>query len=298
MRGCEKLGLGTVQWGMAYGIANTTGQPTDAEIETILRIAKQHGVMLLDTACTYGEAEARLGKQGAASQGFKIVTKTLPIKSDIIREEDIALVRTSFLESLRLLQCKQVYGLLVHHADNLLQMGGERLWAALQDLKEHGYVRKIGVSVYNPAQLEKVLESHDIDLVQLPFNIYDQRFAQTGLLQQLQKKGVEVHARSVYLQGLLLLVPENLPEHFNRIRNLHAQLHHNIREQGLVPREACLRFCLDHPHIDLVVVGVETSQQLAEIIDATEAVGNLSWAESCAISDQLIINPSVWPRLV
>ncbi|MCG3771037.1 MAG: hypothetical protein JW384_02217 [Nitrosomonadaceae bacterium] len=296
MSGCTKLGLGTVQWGMAYGIANSTGQPSGSEIGNMLRVAKQHGVMLLDTACTYGEAEARLGSQGATAQGFQIVTKVTPIKSSVIRDEDVGLVRLTFLDSLRLLQCKQVYGLLVHHAADLLQAGGERLWAALQDLKVQGHVGKIGVSVYNPAQLEKVLESYDIDLVQLPFNIYDQRFAQTGLLKQLKGNGVEVHARSAYLQGLLLLPAKNLPEHFHRIRNLQAQSHRNIREQGLVPREACLRFCLDHPHIDQVVVGVETLQQLVEIIDASKpGVGNLSWAESSAITDQQIINPSMWP---
>lgn len=296
MTRCAKLGLGTVQWGMAYGIANSTGQPPAEEIGNMLRLAKQHGVMLLDTACTYGEAEVRLGNMEAASQGFQIVTKTPPIRSKAICEEDLALVSAAFLESLRRLQCKQVYGLMVHHADNLLLPEGERLWSAMQDLKSRGRVGRIGVSVYHPAQLEQVLERYDIDLVQLPFNIYDQRFAQTGMLRHLREKGVEVHARSAFLQGLLLLSPEKLPEYFHPIRSHHAELHRRTSEAGISPRDACLRFCLDHADIDRVIVGCETTQQLAEIIDSAEkADGSLPWAEFCAINDESIINPSRWP---
>lgn len=297
MSSCAKLGLGTVQWGMTYGIANRTGQPDGAEIGSMLHIARQHGIDLLDTACTYGEAEARLGDQDAASHGFHVVTKTPPIKSDVIREDHIAQILAAFLESLRRLRCKQVYGLMVHHADNLLLPGGERLWTALRNIKDRGLAGKIGVSVYHPAQLEQVLERYDIDLVQLPFNIYDQRFAQTGALRQIKKKGVEVHARSAFLQGLLLLQPERLPEYFRGILNHHEQLHRYARESALSPRDACLRFCLDHSDVDKVVVGCESVQQLVEIIAAAENEGgSLSWAGSCAINDESIINPSMWPR--
>lgn len=262
----------------------------------MLCIAKRHGIRVLDTACTYGEAETRLGDQGAASQGFQIVTKTPPIKSDEIREEDIALVSTAFLESLRRLQCKQVYGLMVHHADNLLLPGGDRLWAVMQYLKAHGQVGKIGVSVYHPEQLERILERYDIDLVQLPFNIYDQRFANSGMLRQLRESGVEIHSRSAFLQGLLLLSPEKLPKHFQRIGEAHARLHQRFREAGLAPREACLHFCLDHAEIDRVVVGCETTRQLSEIIDSAEKADRVfPWAESCAVDDESIINPSRWP---
>jgi len=290
------LGMGTVQWGMAYGIANCTGQPSGDEVGNMLRLAKQRGVMLLDTACTYGEAETRLGKMDAASQGFQIVTKIPPIRSEAISEKDIATVLAAFQESLHRLQCKQVYGLMVHHADNLLLPEAERLWSAMQDLKERGLAGRIGVSVYNPAQLEKVLDRFAIDLVQLPFNIYDQRFAQTGMLRRLRDNGVEVHSRSAFLQGLLLLTPELLPAYFNPIRSLHADWQRRASKDGLSPRDACLRFCLGHADIDKVIVGCETTQQLNEITDFAEKVEEgLSWGESCAIYDESIINPSRWP---
>ena len=170
------------------------------------------------------------------------------------------------------------------------------MWAAVHDLKSQEKVGKIGVSVYHPTQLEKVLERCDIDLVQLPFNLYDQRFAQTGMLRQLKRKGVEVHARSTFLQGLLLLPPEKLPEHFHAFRSRHAELHRRTREAGLSPRDVCLRFCLDHADIDKVVVGCETMQQLGEIIDSAEKVAaRIPWTESCAIDDESLIDPSKWP---
>ncbi len=292
-----KLGLGTVQWGMAYGIANRVGQATKVEIDNLIRIAKQHGITLLDTAHAYGDAEKVLGEQDVASQGFRVVTKTLPLDSNNINEHDAALVSAAFLESLRWLKCTEVYGLLVHHADNLLAAGGDRLWAILQELKAQSRVEKIGVSVYQPDHLETILDRYPIDLVQLPFNLYDQRFIQTGLLGCLKEKGVEIHTRSAFLQGLLLLPPAQLPERFSAIRYHHVNLYRQISEAGLTPLEACLRFCIDQVDIDQVIVGCETVKQLDEILGVVEQDGAyLPAPEFYAIRDESIIDPSMWGK--
>lgn len=292
-----KLGLGTVQWGMPYGIANQNGQPTFAEVGSMLRTAKDRGITLLDTAYTYGEAEKVLGEQGAVLQDFRMVTKTLPLQSKTINEYKAASVSAAFLESLQRLQCPRVYGLLVHRADNLLVAGSDRLWTVLQDFKAQGRVEKIGVSVYHPNQLEKILDRYPIDLVQLPFNLYDQRFVRAGLLGRLKKAGVEIHARSAFLQGLLLLPPAQLPEHFRVIRNHHAGLHRQIGEAGLTPLEACLRFCLGQADIDQVIVGCESGVQLDEILAAAGKDDVLlSGPELYTINDESIINPSLWPK--
>jgi len=292
-----KLGLGTVQWGMAYGIANRAGQATTIEVGNLIRVAKRHGITLLDTAHAYGEAEKVLGEQSVASNGFRVVTKTMPLGSNNVTEHDAALVSAAFLESLRWLKCTHVYGLLIHHADNLLAAGGDRLWAILQDFKAQSRVEKIGVSVYHPNQLVKILDRYPIDLVQLPFNLYDQRFMQTGLLGRLKEGGVEILTRSAFLQGLLLFPPAQLPEHFSAIRNHHAKLHRQISEAGLTPLEACLRFCLDHAEIDQVIVGCETAKQFDEILAAAGKYDVLlSKPELYSISDESIIDPSLWPK--
>lgn len=297
MSSCAKLGLGTAQWGMAYGIANRTGQPDGAEIGSMLRLAKQHGAMLLDTACTYGDAEAALGNHAAAAQGFKIVTKTPPIKLENIRELDISRVVAAFEESLQRLQCEQVYGLLVHHEDNLLIAESERLWGALQELKSQGLVSKIGVSVYEPGQISRILDQYQIDLVQLPFNLYDQRFLRAGLLDRLKSCGIEVHARSVFLQGLLLMPPDRLPSGFEAIRDQHARLYRELGAAGQTPLEGSLRFCLAQSQIDHVIVGCETQKQLGEILRvASEDNVCVLYPESFAVENESVINPTRWAR--
>lgn len=297
MNRCVKLGLGTVQWGMPYGIADRNGQPASAVVGDMLRIAKEHGIALLDTAHGYGEAEKVLGGLGVSSKDIRVVTKTLPIKSTSIGEHDVVPVSAAFRESLQRLRCTRVYGLLVHQADNLLIAGSERLWAELQTLKARGLVEKIGVSVYHPQQLEYILERYRIDLVQLPFNLYDRRFAQTGLLRRLKQAGVEVHGRSAFLQGLLLLPPDRLPEYFDGLRSQHARLYRQFDEAGLTPLEACLRFCLDQIDIDRVIVGCKTAEQLVEILGAAkQGEGRLSGFERYSMDDESVINPSNWPH--
>ncbi len=298
MTRAARLGLGTGQWGMAYGIANSSGPTTTIEVANLLGTAKRHGITLVDTARAYGEAEKVLGEHGAASQAFLVVTKTLPLRDARgITEQAAASVAAAFRESLRWLKCDRVYGLLVHHGDTLLLPGGDRLWALLQDLKTQRRVQKIGVSVYQPVELELILERYPLDLVQLPLNLYDQRFLQQGLLSRLRKVDIEIHARSAFLQGLLLLPPTRLPGHFRRMHNHHARLYHRVREAGLTPLEASLGFCLGQADVDRVIVGCECGQQLDEIIAAAGKDDVLlPGPELYSIDDESIINPARWPK--
>jgi aryl-alcohol dehydrogenase-like predicted oxidoreductase len=299
MNHCARVGLGTVQWGMAYGIANRSGQTTFGEVGNMLQAAKDCGVALLDTAYAYGKAESVLGAQKAISQGFRVVTKTLPLDTREVTEQDVTRVSTAFMESLQRLECRQVYGLLVHNADTLLMPGSASLWAALQEFKAKGQVQKIGVSVYGPRQLENILERYQIDIVQLPFNIYDQRFSQTGLLKRLKQERIEVHTRSAFLQGLLLMSPDELPTHFASIRDHHGQLHAALRGASLTPLQGCLWYCLAESEVDQVIVGCETVKQLRAIADAVEGIAEeaaLPELEKFALSDEAILNPGFWPK--
>ena len=294
---CARLGLGTVQWGMSYGIANSIGQPTAEEVGSMLRLATQRGVTMLDTASAYGGAEGVLGSHSASIHGLRIVTKTLPLKAEGICGRDVARVVEAFEDSLRLLQCEHVYGLLVHHGDNLLVAEGERLWGALEELKSRGVVTKIGVSVYEPRQLSRILERYPIDLVQLPFNLYDQRFLREGLLNRLKSRGVEVHSRSAFLQGLLLLPPDRLPGGFDSIRVQHARLYRELDAAGLTPLEGSLRFCLSQLQVDQVIVGCESVAQLDEILRAASGGGgNLPHPDAFSLDDESIINPTRWAK--
>lgn len=296
MNRCGKLGLGTVQWGMSYGIANQDGRrPQASEIAQMLRRAQQAGVGLLDTAQAYGEAESIIGQHAEAARGWRVVTKTLPMPSD--GEAAKRAVADAFVQSLARLKCTKVFALLVHHPDDLLASHGRRLWALLQDFKSRGLVTKIGVSVYDPQQLEHILDDYTVDIVQLPFNIYDQRFLRIGWLERLQRAGVEVHARSAFLQGLLLMPAEGMPAQFSAWCDHHQRLHRAFADIGATPLAGSLRFCLEQPQIDRVIVGCETAGQLDEILQA--ATGDsvpLPHAESFAIDDGVVIDPRRWSR--
>lgn len=293
------LGLGTVQWGMQYGVANASGQPNLDEVGAMLGLARAHDINLLDTAYAYGTAEAVLGQQAVASKGFQAVTKTKPVRVSNVTDAEVTIVRDGLRESLMRLQTDAVYGVLVHHADALLAPGGDRLWRVLQEFRGERHARKIGVSVYHPWQVERVLEQFDIELVQLPFNLYDRRFAETGVLAKLRERDVEVHSRSAFLQGLLLLEAAELPPHFHAIREHHAHLQQLFRTAGLTPLQGCIGYCLAEPGIDRVLVGCEKQAQLAEIIEAAKvAISDCMLAEMrrYALADEAILNPGNWPK--
>lgn len=294
---CQKIGLGTAQWGMLYGITNISGKPNSEEISEMLSCAHQRGISIIDTACSYGEAEEILGKERVASLGFKVVTKALPLSVSRMSRDDVALVSSAFDESLKRLQTGSVYGLLVHNVNNLLSDGGERLWAALKEFKACGHIEKIGVSVYHPQQLDNITSRYEIDIVQFPYNIYDQRFAQTGWLQKLKMSGIETHARSAFLQGLIFMNPENMPDYFSAIRMRQAKLHNELSKSGLSPLDGCLSFCLNQPHIDKIIVGCETLGQLTQIVRIAEkSPSSLPDLEPYSINDEKLIDPSKWPQ--
>ena len=294
-RQASKLALGGAQFGMRYGIANRDGQPSCAAVNLIVRRARECGISLVDTAYAYGSSESVLGSVLIESGGdIRIVTKTQPTHNDVIAQRDIESLKVAFQASLTRLNRSHVYSLLVHHAGDLLKRGGDLLWAWMQSTKADGKAEKIGVSVYSPEQLNELLDRYqDIELVQLPLNIYDQRFARSGLLQRLKQKNIEVHARSAFLQGLLLMAPELLPDQFDAIRSHQAALHEWLRERGLSPLAGALSVCIGNPQVDLVVVGCDSVQQLDDIIVAASGACP-SGCDQFAIGDERIIDPSLW----
>lgn len=296
----SKLGLGTVQWGMRYGVANVSGQPSLAEVDKMIEQARGQGVTLLDTAWAYGEAESVIGSLVAGLRGFDIVTKTRPLDHGIaVGRDAVTAVGEGFLQSLQRMRCQSVYGLLVHRAEDLLSTFGDSLWKALQSLKARGLVGKLGVSVYHPHELEAVCARYSIDIVQLPLNIYDQRFLQSGLLTRLKAQGVEIHVRSAFLQGLLLMPAARLPACFDSIRERQVRLHRAQEDMGLSPLEGALGFCLCRDEVDRVIVGCETAAQLAGICEATRKIGSrkLDALDSYALADPQVILPSQWPDM-
>lgn len=287
-----KLALGTVQFGLPYGIANQTGQVSRSEVGAMLQLASTRGIDLLDTAIAYGESETCLGDLGV--QGFKVVSK-LPAVPDGVTDVG-GWVREQAVESLSRLGIKSMYGLLLHRSEQLLGPTGAALYRALRSLKDNGHVQKVGVSIYAPDELGPICKQFQLDLVQAPFNLVDRRLSASGWLGRLKDQGVEVHTRSAFLQGLLLMPQSDVPLKFSSWNYLWERWHQWLREHKVSGVQAALAFPLAFPEIDRVIVGADSASQLAQLIDAA---GQLPGAElpdlSCDAEN--LINPSCWPKL-
>jgi aryl-alcohol dehydrogenase-like predicted oxidoreductase len=291
-----KIGLGTAQFGLNYGISNKSGKTSLPEVKEILKTASDNNVRIIDTAALYGESEKSLGLGFPEMNQFIIVTKTPAYDKNEIKEEDGILLRNTFFKSLANLGQKSVYGLLMHHADDLLAENGTLLWQALQEIKNEGFVEKIGVSAYSSHQIDRVLDRFDIGLIQIPLNIYDQRFLKDGYLVKLQRENIEIHARSLFLQGLLLMDPSTLPTYFEPFRGWHDRYWSMLKSQDIKPLNAALGFVLLSEGIDVAIVGVNHSGHLREILDGMNDLSALSRIDfsSFAVDDESITNPSFW----
>jgi len=289
-----RLGLGTVQFGLAYGIANEQGRVAAAEARAILQLAREAGISVLDTAPAYGQAETVLGSLLDPADRFRLISKTVAVPAPTIGDAETALVRAGFEATLRALGRRRLDGLLVHQADDLLKPGGERLYDLLQDWRAQGRVDKIGVSVYERRQIDEIFARYALDLVQLPINVCDQRLLRDGTLSALVTAGVEIHARSLFLQGLLLMDEASLPAFVAPWRKTLRAFHCEARSRGATPLQAALAFVCQRPEIAVALVGVLSAEQLRQCLEAEQMPVTLDWTRF-AIDDARLIDPRRWP---
>ena len=278
----NKLALGTAQFGLDYGVTNSKGKVQVEEVELILGCAKENSINTLDTAASYGNSEEVLGSIGISD--FQIITKTIPLKNGVDE------VIKHFKQSLTFLNKSSVNGLLTHNINEIEHKNFNTLFKELTELKRQGLVNKIGFSTYTPEQVDFLLKNFDFDLIQVPFNIFDNRLIQGGQLQALNNKGVEVHARSVFLQGVLLDF-NNLSNYFSPWKKEFSIYQETVKDNGLSLLECALNFVLNIREIDKVLVGVNSERQLKEIIQAVKRQSNLS---AYPINDINLLNPSLW----
>ncbi len=287
-----KLALGTAQFGLPYGVANKLGQVSRAEAKLMLRLASENGIDTIDTAIAYGESEKCLGEIGV--ENFNMVTKlpAMPNRCLDINNWIHEQVSSSFVR----LGVGQVYGLLFHKSQDLLGPNGRELYRAIDSLKEKGLVKKIGISIYSPNELEALKNDFSFDLIQAPFNLIDQRLLHSGWMTKLKDSGVEIHARSIFLQGLLLMKEIDIPLKFSPWKYLWKKWHDWLTENNVNALQASLAFPLSFPEIARVVVGADSHKQLKEIIKATSNLLNIDLPNILSI-DENLINPVNWSKL-
>lgn len=282
----QKLGLGSAQWGLNYGVSNTFGKPSSHEVSKIIYLASDKGIKLIDTANSYGNSENVIGQNNL--NHFKIITKI-----SLNNLKDMESLTDQFYESLNNLGLKTLYGLLIHNCDELFSVNYQLLIDLLVNLKNQGLVEKIGFSAYNSNQINTGLNLFKPDIVQLPFNVFDQRLLNDGTLNILKNQKIEVHARSIFLQGLLTMNPSQIPKYFYKWKILLERWHSYCMDVGSSPKSVALSFSASQHLIDKVIIGVEKASQLREIINLPSDNENFNLS-FLACEEENLINPSFW----
>ena len=295
----SRLGLGTVQFGLDYGVSNRAGRPAEREIAAILARVPGAGVGFIDTAPAYGEAELLIGRYLPPGHSLRIITKAAAITDTTITARHGRQVLDSLAASLDRLKVNAVHGFLVHQSEDLARTGWQHLVDAMLEARTRGWTKRIGASVYNSDQLALVESRFHPELVQLPLNVLDRRPIATGLLARLKSAGVEVHARSVFLQGLLLMGPDELPEFFAPLRQTIVRLRETWQRRGQSALSGCLSFAFRQPDIDAAIVGVNRLNEFEQI---EAAVASLTDGSTDIDLDQPVdpayLDPSRWPDFV
>jgi aryl-alcohol dehydrogenase-like predicted oxidoreductase len=301
----SRLMLGTVQLGMPYGIANSTGQPSREAVRQILLTAIERGVNCFDTAAAYGDSEVLLGELlpeiigVSALEQQLIVTKVQPLTPGQLadRTQGEAAVRASVARSRQRLGLDILPLVLFHREEDVVHAG------VLEELRDQGWLRCWGVSCGNEAHgALNCLDLAGISALQLPGSLVDQRHIRSSVAGRAAKKRVAVFVRSIFLQGLMLLPDERVPEALQVVVPALGRLRRLAADSGMTLHELALRYLLDADGVTSVLVGAETAdqvQQAAEAIDRGALPQDLRMAaeESVGELPREVLTPSMWQGL-
>ena len=287
-----KLAIGTAQLGFNYGLLKK--KINLKEIKKIKNFLFKSNINIIDTAINYGDSEKIIGN--SSLNKLKIITK---IRIPILKKKKLEVWFSEEIQSsLKKLKIDHIYGLLVHDYKDLLGDRGKRFLELLIDLKKKKIVKKIGISIYDPKELDAIQRIFKPDIVQAPFNVFDQRLKNSGWLNKLKKSNIKIYARSCFLQGLLLNY-----NHINRIRKDFAS-HKNYlnlwfnwcRINKISPVKACLAFLKQQKKIDYLIVGFDNLNHLKEIVRNFDQK-SISIPNIFNNSNLNLIDPRKWYKL-
>lgn len=281
--------LGTVQFGLDYGINNSMGQMPIEEVFKILDTAGESGIKTLDTAAAYGNSEERIGfylKKNPNRQ-FKIITK-FDLKNSQTPLE-------SLNKSLQRLQQRQVDTIMFHNFDDYKNIKEDDFDAFL---KEKGKkFKRLGISVYTNSQIESVCNDNFFDVIQLPFNVLDNQVLRGECLKMLKEKGLEVHTRSVFLQGLFMMEINQIPDHLKPLIPYLLKIN-DIADQYKVEKTSLMfQYALKNTHIDGLLIGVDSEYQLKQnlqLVKASIPQEALDAINEIKVQETSLLNPATW----
>jgi len=284
-----KIGLGTANFGQKYGLTRKNIN-SNKEIEKILKFSNKSIIKLIDTSDNYGSSETLLGNNNL--KNFKIITK-LKISVNEKKSDNLEnIVFKKIEDSLSKLNIKKLYAILLHNSDDLKGDKKHKLIKVLKKLKKKNLVSKIGVSIYDPKELDFIWPFWKPDIVQCPFNIVDKRIYESGWLNKLKRNKIEIHVRSIFLQGLLLKDKKSIPKKFKNCENIFKKLGNYCKNKNISKMQACINFIKSFKKISYVIIGFENIDQIKKTIKYFNK--NQKKYPSLICNDAKLINPRLW----
>tara|TARA_B100000674_G_scaffold455641_1_gene429569 strand:+ start:1728 stop:2663 length:936 start_codon:yes stop_codon:yes gene_type:complete len=293
-----QLCLGSAQFGLSYGITNNEGQVREEVVCHLLKKAKESGFTWLDTAQAYGNAESVLGRQLDKNHGYNLISKVAKQAKGNFNKKDAEKWEKGFFDSCKRLRVEKLHSLLLHSPGDLRKPGSEYLKDWLISLRDRGLVERIGISIYSSEDLEGI--NPDLtDMVQLPLSLYDQRLLEDQTISRLRSMGIKIHARSVYMQGLLLTQPVRWPSWVSvEVRNHHRALNSLAEEKGCNLIDLALGFIQEQVDVEAVTLGLCTEDELSSQKETWERYS--PWEKDewrhWALQDTSILDPRLWPE--
>lgn len=287
MNDISKVILGTVQFGLNYGINNSIGKPSKNKVFEILDFAFTSGIKTLDTANAYGNSELLIGEyiETRKQTEFNVCSK-FNVSIDI---ENIIKSTLSRLNS------KKLYSFSFHNYDCYKSAADLEIEKLLKH-KQNGIIEKIGVSIYTNEQLREVINCSWIDVIQLPYNLLDCNFEKVTLLKLAKSKQKIIHSRSAFLQGLFYMDINNLPLKLIPLMPYLKLIDSIAFENNVSKNQLALNFVLQNSYIDKVLIGVDTVEQLSENLNCITILNSkvLNQIEAIDVKENELLNPANW----
>ena len=285
----NKIILGSANFEQKYGIKKNFIKKS--EIKKIFSLATKYNVKTIDTSSLYQKSEKIIGSLN--KNRFKVMSKISSPPKYIKKGNINKWIKYKTMNSLRNLKIKRFECLLLHNADCLLGKNGNAIYESVKGIKINGLTNGIGISIYDFNILNTILKRFKFDLIQLPFNVFDQRLLKSGLLKKLKKKKIKIHARSIFLQGILLLKNNQIPKKlkkFNKTWNIWQDW---LKKNRYSPLQACLSFVLKQKEVDNFIVGLNNKNQFNQILKIKKTKNNFK-LPNFNIQDKKLIDPRKW----
>ena len=288
----NKICIGSANFGMEYGL-NKKSPLLKKDIKEIFEFLKKENTIYIDTAANYKNSEIIIGKY--STKKFKIITKIKKIPKGVNDLEKW--LKNEIYTSCKKLRVNKIYGLLVHDTQDLKnKKKAKKIYKTFDILKKSKIIEKIGLSIYNPNELDLYLKNYNFEIVQAPLNIFDRRIINSGWLKKINEKGIEFFARSIFLQGLLIKDINKIDKFFSPYKKKFEKFENWTQKLNISKVEACIRFVNSYREVDKVIVGINNKMHFFENYKFLKK-DKLIVPNSLEIKSGKILNPKLWKKV-